>query len=213
MRRMEGESSTARIVWLMGSSLEELGRAAAERCVCVRGAGRRGELLAERHAHHLDAPAHARQQLVGQVLELERDHALVHRARAEFAHQPVDGGGEDRADLRDVALRTLQRGVDPERELAGDRRTLAGDGALHAAASSTRAMSWLVMSRAMSITMSMRPSMGARPRMNPASTAPPRCGAGRICSGSKATTSLTASTTIPIRRCAMLRMMTTVNRS
>ncbi len=82
-----------------------------------------------------------------------------------------------------------------------------------AAAFSTMASSPVVMSRAMSTTISMRPSTGAMPRMKPDSIAAPRLGAGRTCSGSSATTSETASTTMPVMRLPMLRMMTTVKAS
>ncbi len=53
-------------------------------------------------------------------------------------------------------------------------------------------------------------SIDARPVMKSASTVPPNCGAGRICSGFSSRTSLTESTTTPTVRPATFRMITTV---
>src|SRR5689334_624084 len=214
--RIEVESSTARMVLVILDLSEEFGVA---RRGC--GGGRRWhgfiELARdrERHADVVDAARGAAEQLVGEVLELQGEHAGPEGARAELLHQPLDRLAQDRAHLRDLAAGRLEGEVDPEGELLrhglheGQRRHAAARARLHAAAFSTTASSPLVMRRAMSTRISIRSPSGARPLMKRASRTLPNSGAGRISSRASAITSETASTRIPITRPAMLRMITT----
>src|SRR4029079_18898032 len=135
----------------------------------------------------LEPLARMREQLVGDVLELQR------RGARAILDEPRNRVRQDRAHVAHLAL--ARRDL-----LVGQAKAFAHDGHdVHAAAFalSTSAMPGLVISISMSTRMSRRSLTEASPRTYEASIAALNSGAGRISSSLSGNTSETLSTTTP----------------